>query len=89
MEADEVLSLALTRLVEIIGEAAWQITDEGKSRCPDMPWPQIIGMRHRIVHAYFAINYAILWKTVQESLPDLAAQIRPVLRQWERPMSER
>lgn len=82
MAADEVLPLALVRLVEIVGEAAWQISEEGRSRCPDLPWQQIIGMRHRIVHAYFAINYAILWKTVQQSLPALVSRIRPVVEQW-------
>jgi uncharacterized protein with HEPN domain len=82
LTSDETLALALTRLIEIIGEAAWQITAAGRTRCPDLPWPQIIGMRHRIVHAYFAVNYGILWKTVQESLPPLAARIRLVVEQW-------
>jgi uncharacterized protein with HEPN domain len=81
LHTDYTLALALTRLVEIIGEAAWQISPAGRARpsLPWAPWAQIIGMRHRIVHAYFDINYAILWSTVQQSLPELLTQVRPVL----------
>ena len=82
LESDEVLTLALTRLVEIIGEAAFQMTEEGRSRCPSLPWEQIVGMRHRLIHAYFEINYDILWKTVQESLPELVGEITKAQARW-------
>lgn len=64
--------------VEIIGEAAYQVSDETRSRLPDIPWDDIVGMRHRLVHAYFDINLDILWKTVQEDLPLLVKRLHNI-----------
>ncbi len=71
LENDRMLVLALVKDVEIIGEAAYQISPQARERLPDIPWEDIIGMRHRLVHAYFDINLDILWKTVQQDLPSL------------------
>jgi uncharacterized protein with HEPN domain len=46
---------------------------------PGIPWKDIIGMRHRLVHAYFDINLDVLWRTVQEDLPSLIAALEPFL----------
>jgi uncharacterized protein with HEPN domain len=69
--------LALSRAVEIVGEAANQVSESGRSELPGVPWPQIVGMRNRLVHAYFDIDRDILWDTVQIALPVLLAQLRP------------
>ena len=82
LQQDETLLLALTRLIEIVGEAAGRVTPQGRARCPNLPWPQVVGMRNRVVHAYFDIDLEILWKTIQTSLPELIAQIKPVLASW-------
>lgn len=79
MDRDAMLSMALTRAVEIVGEAAAQVSEEGRQALPGVPWPAIIGMRNRLVHAYFAINANILWDTVQRALPPLIEQLKPVL----------
>jgi len=50
LERDRVLQLALTRLVEIIGEAANRVSAETQRQHPDIPWPAIIGMRNRLIH---------------------------------------
>lgn len=71
LENDRMLVLALVKDIEIIGEAAYQISPQARERLPDIPWDDIIGMRHRLVHAYFDINLDILWKTVQQDLPSL------------------
>jgi uncharacterized protein with HEPN domain len=68
---DRKLVLALVKDVEIIGEAAYRVTQTTRTQLPDIPWDDIIGMRHRLVHAYFDINLDILWRTVQEDLPPL------------------
>jgi uncharacterized protein with HEPN domain len=68
LEADPMLCLALTRAVEIVGEAAAQVSEAGRGEMPAVPWPQIVGMRNRLVHAYFDINLDILWDTVQLAL---------------------
>lgn len=79
LDQDRKLTLALIKDIEIIGEAAYQISDETRSRLPDIPWDDIVGMRHRLVHAYFDINLDILWKTVQEDLPLLAERLRNIV----------
>lgn len=76
LEGDPMLRLALTRAVEIVGEAATQVSEAGRGELPAVPWPQIIGMRNRLVHAYFAINQDILWDTVQLALPPLITQLK-------------
>jgi uncharacterized protein with HEPN domain len=56
LDTDEMLLFALVRAVEIAGEAASQVTVETRARLPDLPWASLIGMRNRLVHAYFDIN---------------------------------
>ena len=63
----------------IVGEAATQITDATREEWPAIPWDAIIGMRHRLVHAYFSINLDIVWRTVQEELPRLIALLDPLV----------
>ena len=79
LSEDQMLRLALTRAVEIVGEAASQVSDVGRSEIPSLPWAQIIGMRNRLVHAYFDINQDILWDTVQLALPTLVKQLKAAL----------
>jgi len=79
LDQDRKLTLALVKEIEIIGEAAYQIFDETRARLRDIPWDDIVGMRHRLVHAYFDINLDILWKTVQEDLPLLAEGLRDIV----------
>lgn len=77
---DEVmLRLSLVKLVEIVGEAAGQVTVAGRAGLPDVPWEDIVGTRHRLVHAYYDINLDILWQTVQQDLPRLAALLEAAI----------
>jgi len=71
LDGDRKLTLALVKDVEIIGEAAYQVAEDARLNLPEIAWDDIVGMRHRLVHAYFDINLDILWKTVQEDLPPL------------------
>jgi uncharacterized protein with HEPN domain len=71
LNEDRMLLFALVRAVEIIGEAASRVTLETRCAAPAVPWIAIIGMRNRLVHAYFDIDRDILWKTVTEEIPDL------------------
>ena len=70
--------MALIKDIEIIGEAAYQISPATRESLPDVPWEDIIGMRHRLVHAYFDINLDILWQTVTDDLPPLSAELERV-----------
>lgn len=73
------LVLSLVKSIEIVGEAAFQISKPTRDELPSIPWEDIIGMRHRLVHVYFDINIDILWQTVQSDLPTLIAQIESLL----------
>ncbi len=71
LDNDRQLAMALVKEVEIIGEAANRITISTRREVDEIPWLDIIGMRNRLVHAYFDINTTILWKTVNEDIPGL------------------
>jgi uncharacterized protein with HEPN domain len=79
LDSDEQLCMALTRAVEIVGEAATQVSAAGRAELPALPWSQITGMRNRLVHAYFDINRTILWDTVELALPALLEHLKGVL----------
>ena len=66
---DDLLAYAVQHAIQIVGEAAFQLSDAAKAETPDLPWPQIIGMRHRLVHAYHNVDPEKVWKTTQEDLP--------------------
>jgi len=76
---DRVLQLALTRLVEIVGEAANRVSPEARQRNPGIPWSQIIGMRNRLVHGYDVVDLDLLRRTVKEDLPPLIASLQEIL----------
>ena len=71
LDSDEMLRFALVKLVEIVGEAAKQVSDETRGRHPAVAWAEASRMRDRLVHHYFDINLDILWSTVTEDLPRL------------------
>ena len=81
LNTDLMLTLACIRLLEVIGEAASQVTAEFRARYPDVPWNQMIGMRNRLIHAYFDINLDVLWETLADSLPSLAPALEDLLQQ--------
>lgn len=76
LEDDEVLTLALIKLIEIVGEASSRLSKEFQAEHPEIPWSGIIGMRNRLVHAYFDINLKVIWQTTQEDLPALIEQLK-------------
>lgn len=75
LDDDELLRLALTKLVEIVGEAAKQITDETRREHPTVPWTAAARMRDRLVHHYFDIDLDVLWATIENDLPNLLAAL--------------
>ncbi len=79
LDADEMLLFAPTRAVEIAGEAAARITVETREAIADFPWNAIVGMRNRLVHAYFDVDRDILWTTVTVAAPPLAERLKALL----------
>jgi uncharacterized protein with HEPN domain len=76
---NRVMQLALTRLVEIVGEAANRVSAATQQRHPTIPWPQIISMRNRLAHGYDVIDYDLLWDTVTDDLPPLIERLESIL----------
>ena len=74
--SDQMLVFAIVRALEIIGEAASKISEETRSAHGAIPWKAIIGMRNRLVHAYFDIDVRIVWVAVTEELPALLSQLK-------------
>jgi uncharacterized protein with HEPN domain len=71
LDDDELLRLALTKLVEIVGEAAKHVSHDLRGSHPEVPWSAAARMRDRLVHHYFEINLDVLWSTVTDDLPRL------------------
>ncbi|MGI9002924.1 MAG: HepT-like ribonuclease domain-containing protein [Pseudonocardia sp.] len=78
LDSDELLRLALTKLVEIVGEAAKHVSPELRAANPDVPWAAAARMRDRLIHHYFDVNLDVLWQTVTDDLPRLLAAL-PVI----------
>ena len=70
---------AILKAIEIIGEAAGRISEETRHAHPEIPWPEIIGMRNRLVHAYFDVDLKHVWKTAQQDIPRLIDLIEPLV----------
>ncbi len=63
------LTLAIIKELEIIGESASKISPEFKKSQPHIPWINIVGMRNRLTHGYFDVDLDLVWTTVQDDLP--------------------
>lgn len=79
LDTERLLASGIIRELEILGEAAVAITQETKEKFPELPWKQVVGMRNRLIHAYFDIDYDIVWKTICEALPPLVKQLQRVI----------
>lgn len=79
LDGDRILTLAIIKSIEIIGEAASKISNECRSTHTNIPWVDIINMRNRMIHAYFDVNLDIVWQTVKEDLPVLIEQLERIL----------
>ena len=79
LDTDRQLVLSLVKDIEIVGEAAAQVTESARAQASGIPWQVIVAMRNRLVHAYFSINLDIVWQTVQQDLPVLIAELEHVV----------
>lgn len=79
IKSERMLNLSLVRLIEIVGEAANQVSSEGQAQYPNIPWRPIIGMRHRLIHGYDNVDFDILYQTVTQDLPPLIANLEKII----------
>ncbi len=77
-DADENLRLALTHLIQTFGESARRVSREFQEAHPEIPWSNIIGMRHKVVHDYIEVNYDIVWRVATINLPPLVAELEKI-----------
>src|SRR6266496_3904224 len=76
---DVMLQYATLHALQIVGEAASKMTDEYRQGHPDIPWQQIVGFRHRLVHDYTRIDLSKVWEIVQTNLAPLIAALEPLV----------
>lgn len=75
LDSDRMLAAAITRELEIIGEAVNALSEDFKTNHPEIPWKDMIGMRNRLIHAYFNVNPDIIWQTAIVAVPELLQAI--------------
>lgn len=78
---DEKTQDAVVRNLEVIGEAAKNISSKLRKQQPKLPWKDMAGLRDKLIHHYFGINYDIVWNIVEKQLPALFPQIEDILSQ--------
>jgi uncharacterized protein with HEPN domain len=82
---EDLVSSAVIRKFEIIGEAAKNVPDEIRNRYAQIPWKEMAGMRDRLIHSYFGIKYELVWNTIKTVFPSITPAIRKILDELEQP----
>jgi len=75
LDASRPIQHSLVRCIEIMGEAASRLSADFRKAHADIPWQDIIGMRNRLVHAYFDLDLDLIWQTAVEELPTLVVRL--------------
>mgnify|MGYP003417806794 CR=1 FL=1 len=78
-EDNELVQNAVMRPLEIIGEASAKISKEFRKSHSEIPWREMVGLRNRLVHEYFRINFGVVWDTIHKDLPKLIEIIEPLV----------
>lgn len=81
---DDKTASAVIRKFEIIGEATKHIPEELKEKYPKIPWKSMAGMRDRLIHAYFGIDYTLVWDAIKIEIPDLKPKLQTILKELEK-----
>lgn len=80
LDENELLALALARLMEVLGEAAKGISAGLRGKHPGIPWKEIAGTRDRLIHGYFDVDLDVIWAIVDSDLPPLIADLETLIR---------
>ena len=78
-DQDEPLRLALAHIIQVLGEAARQVSPAFRDAHPRIPWREIVGMRHRIVHDYMNVDEDVVWEVIRQDLPPLVAVLKKII----------
>ena len=77
---DDTLRRAFVRSLEIIGEAAKKVPDDFRAAHPSVEWRAMAGMRDRLIHDYFGVDFELVWDVVQQRIPELRSQVAAILK---------
>lgn len=77
-EREELIQTWMVHHMQILGEAATGVTKELRDRSPNVPWKKITGMRNILVHGYFGIDLDIVWRVVEQDLPELKTALQEI-----------
>ena len=83
LDKDRMLQFAVVRALEIIGEAAAGVSEEGRARAAQIPWRVIVSTRNRVIRGYFSMNTELIWNTVSVDLPVLISELDALLNELE------
>ncbi|PIP23941.1 MAG: hypothetical protein COX90_02415 [Candidatus Nealsonbacteria bacterium CG_4_10_14_0_2_um_filter_38_17] len=83
-KGDDKTTSAVIRKFEIIGEATKKIPQEIRKKYPKIPWKEMAGMRDRLIHFYFGIDYKLVWETIKKKIPEVKPLIEKILKELER-----
>ena len=78
-QTDDRTASAVTRKLEVIGEAAKQIPDDMRKNYPGVPWKEMAGMRDRLIHFYFGVDHQLVWNAIKERFPKIRPDIQKML----------
>ena len=80
-QADDKTASAVMRKLEIIGEAVKQVPDEVRQRYPHVPWKEMAGMRDKLIHFYFGVDYSLVWRAITERVPTVKEELLAILEE--------
>src|SRR3989344_5615387 len=81
--SNELLKRGCTRSIEVIGEAVKNISNELKEKYKDIDWKKMAGMRDKVIHYYFGVNWNIVWDVIQKRIPELKPKIEKIIEEME------
>lgn len=81
---NDLVSSAVIRKFEIIGEAARNIPDWIREKYPQIQWKRMVGMRDKLIHGYFGIDYELVWETIKTEFPKVKPELQKILEDIER-----
>ena len=81
---NHLVQAGVVREIEIVGEATKRLTTEFKEKYPDIPWKKMAGMRDKLIHDYFGVDFDAVWDTIEKDVPSLKSKIEDIIQKEEK-----
>jgi len=79
-QLDDKTASAVMRKLEVIGEAVKQVPDEIRAKYPAVPWKKMAGMRDKLIHFYFGVDYSLVWRAITDRVPEVKRELQKILQ---------